>query len=187
VALLFLRRSSKRNPRLGDSSRSFHYDWADPEMRTVHIVPGDSAAGSLRQALGVSGEHEVVGLRDTLSCGPLPITSSLEQWARVRHEFWQGVHPPQEDAARSDLLPDVGLLKEADLITLWLGNGLGDQITLPWLCWLLRLSGIDESRLRVVQFPGDFVERHATPSLGFLTPQQILKPPLRPRFQSMTW
>ena len=29
MALLFLPCCSKRNPRLGDASRSFHYDWAD--------------------------------------------------------------------------------------------------------------------------------------------------------------
>jgi hypothetical protein len=35
VALLCLPCSSQRNPRPGDSSRSFHYDWAEQETRTL--------------------------------------------------------------------------------------------------------------------------------------------------------
>lgn len=40
-------------------------------MRTLHIAPGDSAAGSLRQALRIAGrDDELLAFRDDLSCGP---------------------------------------------------------------------------------------------------------------------
>jgi hypothetical protein len=41
-------------------------------MRTLHIAPGDSAAGTLRQAIQIAGQNdEVLAFRDDLSCGPV--------------------------------------------------------------------------------------------------------------------
>jgi hypothetical protein len=41
-------------------------------MRTLHIVPGDSARGSLLKALRDAGlDDDVMGCRDDLSCGPI--------------------------------------------------------------------------------------------------------------------
>ena len=41
-------------------------------MKTLHIAPGGSAAGSMRQAFSEAGlEDEVLAFRDDLSCGPI--------------------------------------------------------------------------------------------------------------------
>jgi hypothetical protein len=104
-------------------------------------------------------------------------TSSLDEWASHRHDFWLDVDGLPVDTVASHLLPDLRSLNEASTITLWLGNGLEDQITLPWLCWVLRLAGIDHGRVRLVQFPQDFNARGHTPSIEILTPKQILQHP----------
>ncbi len=73
-------------------------------MRTLHIAPGDSAGGSLAEAIRKAGRHdEVLRFRDDLSCGPI---ASDEPQARARWwnrhydipevettltEFWQRV------------------------------------------------------------------------------------------------
>ena len=50
-------------------------------MRTLHVAPGDSAGGSLRQAIRDAGrDEEVVSCRDDLSCGPI---KSDDQSARA--------------------------------------------------------------------------------------------------------
>lgn len=41
-------------------------------MKTLHIAPGDSAGGSLREAIeGAGRDEEVLRFRDDLSCGPI--------------------------------------------------------------------------------------------------------------------
>jgi hypothetical protein len=142
----------------------------------LHVVPGESAAGGLKTALGEADGHLVVGLHDPLSCGPLPRTASLVEWTRVRRQFWAEVSG--EDLFQPDgILPDPELLQSAQTITMWLGNGLGDQLALPWLCWFLDLLSISSECIRVVQFPLDFARGHRTPSLGMLSPELIRQHP----------
>src|SRR5690349_4357724 len=51
----------------------------------LHIVPGDSAAGSLRQAIRASGRaDEVLAFRDDLSCGPIDSDDPA-----VRADWWR--------------------------------------------------------------------------------------------------
>lgn len=50
----------------------------------LHVVPGDSACGSLRQALMSAGrEDRVLAFRDDLSCGPIHPDDPV-----VREEWW---------------------------------------------------------------------------------------------------
>jgi hypothetical protein len=142
----------------------------------VHVVPGESAEDSLKTALGEADGHLVVGLHDPLSCGPLPHTTSLVEWASVRKQFWTEVigEDPLEPVG---ILPDQEVLRSAQRITIWLGNGLSDQLALPWLWWLLDLLSVSSERVRVIQFPLDFAPRHRTPSLGMLSPELILQHP----------
>jgi hypothetical protein len=60
---------------------------ADGEaMRTLHVAPGDSAGGSLRQAIRDAGrDEEVLRCRDDLSCGPIESddrSARMAWWAR---------------------------------------------------------------------------------------------------------
>jgi hypothetical protein len=68
-------------------------------MRTLHIAPGDSAGGSLRQAIQIAGQDdEVLAFRDDLSCGPVASNDPSARaawWAR----FYEW--PEVEDAHRT--------------------------------------------------------------------------------------
>jgi hypothetical protein len=68
-------------------------------MRTLHIAPGDSAGGSLRQAIQIAGrDDEVLAFCDDLSCGPI---ASHDPSARAA--WWTQFYdwPEVEDAVRS--------------------------------------------------------------------------------------
>ena len=148
-------------------------------MVRVHVVPGESGAGQLRRTIG-DGEQIVVALPDALSCGPLRESASFDEWRRLRRSFWQQILGDQAEDF-GDLRPHWDLFRRADSLTLWLGNGIGDQVTLFWWSWLARTAEIPYERLFVVQFPEDFVAHHRTPSLGMLSPPQIRKhPPAAP-------
>jgi hypothetical protein len=64
-------------------------------MRTLHIAPGMSAGGSLRQAIADAGRDEsVLSFSDDLSCGPIdPDTPS------VRAAWWAQIYEEAEGAA----------------------------------------------------------------------------------------
>jgi hypothetical protein len=55
-------------------------------MRTLHVAPGDSAGGSLGQAIrGADRDEEVLRCRDDLSCGPIESddpSARAAWWAR---------------------------------------------------------------------------------------------------------
>ncbi len=60
---------------------------------TLHIAPGDSAGGSLREAIALAGlEDEVLACRDDLSCGPI---STDDPAARVA--WWARYHEDADD------------------------------------------------------------------------------------------
>jgi hypothetical protein len=130
-------------------------------MRTVHLILGDSAAGALRQVFAKAREDTVVALPDSFSCGPLPSATSPNEWANIRHAFWEqlwsGIGVPEaegdEQPVPEDALPDFERLQDAERISVWLGSGLDDQLLLPWLAWVLPLGGISLDLLEVIQFP----------------------------------
>jgi hypothetical protein len=61
-------------------------------MRILHIAPGDSAGGSLQQAINEAGrDDEVLRWLDDLSCGPV----SPDDF-RTRAEWWSRFHPNRD-------------------------------------------------------------------------------------------
>jgi hypothetical protein len=72
----------------------------------VHIAPGYSAAGCMKQALDLQ-RGDLLVHQDMLSCGPLPRVESLEEWARIREEYLRSLYPEWSDfsfACETDLL-----------------------------------------------------------------------------------
>jgi hypothetical protein len=64
-------------------------------MGTLHIAPGHSAGGSLRQAIRGAGRHEeVLFFRDDLSCGPI-----ASEDVAVRVAWWMQIHGDWETEA----------------------------------------------------------------------------------------
>lgn len=143
----------------------------------IHVVQGEGAAASIQEALGLQNESVVV-LPDPLSVGPLAKFSSIEAWAQMRLGFLRDVLL-YDDATIDELTIDLARLRSSSVTTVWLGTGPADQLALAWLCSIMRVFAIDTDRLRVVQFPPDFVDGHCLPGLGFLGPKQVLRhPPL---------
>jgi hypothetical protein len=101
-------------------------------MRTLHIVPGDSAGGSLREAIHAAGrDEEVLPCLDDLSCGPIdPDEHSVRVawWARYYERpevdleaFWNRV-------AATD-----------DRLVVWFGRGSACELAF-FLAWADRLG-----------------------------------------------
>src|SRR4029077_16950737 len=82
-------------------------------MKVLHIAPGDSAGGSLREAMRAAGyQQEVFSFRDDLSCGPIAWGTSRERAA-----WWSHVHEPR--------LPD-------DFETFWHRLETADERLVVW-------------------------------------------------------
>ena len=86
--------------------------------RTLHLVPGDSAAGSLRQAFRAAGcGDEILKLVDDLSCGRI---DRIDADARTA---WWGQHWDLDDQA--PLIADFWsrVAEAAEPIVVWAGRG----------------------------------------------------------------
>jgi hypothetical protein len=65
-------------------------------MKVLHVVPGDSAGGSLKEAIRAVGyqqggyQQEVLSFCDDLSCGPIAWGTSRERAA-----WWSHIHGPR--------------------------------------------------------------------------------------------
>jgi len=60
-------------------------------MKVLHVAPGDSAGGSLKEAIRTAGyEQEVLSFHDDLSHGPIAWGTSRERAA-----WWSHIHEPR--------------------------------------------------------------------------------------------
>ena len=82
-------------------------------MKVLHVAPGDSAGGSLREALRLAGyQQDVLSFTDDLSCGPIAWGTSRERAA-----WWSHVHEPR---------------LEDDLETFWLRLETANERLVVW-------------------------------------------------------
>ena len=62
-------------------------------MKVLHVAPGESAGGNLREALRLAGhQQEVLSFPDDLSHGPIAWSTSRERAA-----WWSHVHEPRSE------------------------------------------------------------------------------------------
>lgn len=143
----------------------------------LHVAPGRSSAGALRQALGQVAEQSVLELHDSLSFGPLPLVSSLERWAAWRERFWREILDPLGLHPEGSVLPDLGSVAGAEQIVMWVGHGLDDQLQFLWLCWALRELAVDRGRLSVVELRMPSRNNAPCPSAGMLIAEHLRRQP----------
>lgn len=102
-------------------------------MKTLHVMPGYSAAGSLREALRLAGrDDDVLPFGDDLSCGPI---DSDDPAARV--EWWR---PYYGDAVEEQFLGFWRQIDETeDRLVVWFGRHYGRELAfrLAW-AWHMR-------------------------------------------------
>ena len=130
-------------------------------IRTLHIVDGDSAGGTLRVA-GFRQDGQILVWRDALYAGPVPKGLPLRELSRLRSKFWTGGRRTTKFDKR-----DTVLNRHADYdeIVLWFGSS---QCTLCALSLEQLLSWFRENKVA----PGrlSLVGMHA----GILRPEQLM-------------
>jgi len=136
----------------------------------LHVVCGDSAAGSLR-ASGAVDPSTVRVQHDVLSVGPLLPRHDLPTWRRMRHAFWCEIWPEAPEFAElwEDVVAGADQLPGATAVALWIGGSLSDQLLLPSTDWIARLVGADTVPMAVVRFPGN--------GLGTRSPEALRRHP----------
>ena len=122
----------------------------------IHILPGDSAAGTWNMAFGA--EERLLVHRDDLTCGPLCKFHSLSTWTALRQDFWNAVSPAWAedslhsygDSAVSDLPRTWERLRDAPAIYLWAGNEFHDQLFVLFTVHLIERTGADPAAIHFV-------------------------------------
>jgi hypothetical protein len=150
----------------------------------VHIVAGSSAAACLQEGLALSPDQVLIH-HDLLSCGPLPLLDSLEDWRDVRETYLRSLDIEEPTLLFADQDRDVFAnrerLRSTRTITLWLGTGLAEQLMLVWVVALLRRLEVDAGRCRVVQFNVD--RKHEIIAVGVLDPSRFKEHPQPTRLE----
>jgi hypothetical protein len=138
-------------------------------MTQIDVVPGESAARTVAEALGPS--RQVVPLVDCLTLGPLHPLEDLPEWTSRRRSFWRHIYPAQE--LSDEVISPTSVLADAESITVWLGTGPNDQLALAWLLMVLDKLGRGPAAVGVIQFPDWVFTRTRTPSLALLNSGQL--------------
>jgi hypothetical protein len=112
-------------------------------MGILHLFTGDAAAGTIREALGLSANESIVQ-HDVISCGPVRDFGSREEWVAARGEFWMEVcGGPTLNQFPNDLVADAERLRDAERLILWVGAGLSDRLLLPSVVALAEVISLD--------------------------------------------
>ncbi|MGI9264799.1 MAG: DUF1835 domain-containing protein [Gammaproteobacteria bacterium] len=117
-----------------------------------HIVPGPSAAGSVKQAHHFSSDKFLIGY-DPLASGPIPLTTDLEQWKSVRDEYWAGINVEYAYVINeeNDLFQNIDRLREDRSVVLWVASSVSEQLLAASVAYLYTELGLDLSNLSIVQ------------------------------------
>lgn len=144
----------------------------------MHIVNGDSAAGSFKQAFHIPVQ-ELLIFRDVLSCGRLREYIDIEGWAKYRRDYWSTIYVKCElgsiddiTKAPNDFYNDFDI-KRTKKVNLWIGCALSDQLLLVFLVKLFEVHGLDFSKLIVHQYVYMDDQSSTIAGLGMLSPEQI--------------
>jgi len=123
----------------------------------LHIVNGESTAGTLRQS---TIEGEKISFRDALICGPTPSEVSADQWHRIRALHLSDYYGVDLGSCKKDLLEQERILQSYPIheeIVLWFEYDLFCQVNLLYLLnWFAQVQ-LDHTQLSLINvgaFPG---------------------------------
>jgi hypothetical protein len=149
-----------------------------------HIVTGDLAAASLREAIALNAEMEgeIVVIKDVLSVGPLQKEEG-QKFSELRTAFWQQVvnnekNPVQADDLERLLQTGNELSKnENDKVWIWVAPWPADICTYHWL---LQYLGKYMGRLYVINIAGlPFLDENGKvffpKSIAEIQPKELVK------------
>ncbi len=126
--------------------------------KLLHIVDGESTAGSLRLA-GLARSGTILSWRDALYEGPVPSRLTLRQMSRVRSRYWTGKSATAFDRRDETL----SRFPEYDEVVLWFGGTSLCQLSLVQL-----LEWFGDRRSNAVKL--SLVSAYG----GWLKPEQLL-------------
>jgi hypothetical protein len=137
-------------------------------MKTLHIAPGDSAGGSLMNALRDAGrDEEVLRWLDDLSCGPInPPDSS------IRARWWASLHEHRDVESGLDAFW-THAENTADRRVVWFGRHSALELSF-FLYWAHRLGDqpydiMDVTRLKLPYIKKDGSEALTSPAASVAT------------------
>jgi hypothetical protein len=125
------------------------------DLRHLHIVNGDWAAGSFLHTFGAT--DRLLIHRDVLSCGPLPRCTTVAAWQMVRLDFWRHalayLRTFDFEPSPIDLLKNAQRLRDViEVPCVWAATGNSDQLLISLVLHLVAMSGGDVAGVHVVQF-----------------------------------
>ena len=129
-------------------------------LQFLHIVDGDSTAGTLRQA-GFHKQGNILSWRDALYSGPVPEGVTFRQLSRLRSRFWTNGKRITEFDERNSKLAKYASYEE---VVLWFGS----DCTLCELSLIQLLSWFQELKKAPARL--SWVTRHG----GVLKPAQMV-------------
>jgi hypothetical protein len=123
---------------------------------TLHIVNGDSAAGTLRMAHHFRRDRVLVN-EDPTSVGPATFVGDLDSWRTSRQRFVAELYADWPDFSfdayqENGLLANHERLAEPEEKLFWVGAGLADQLSVCWGLTLAHSVGAHASFFYVAQF-----------------------------------
>jgi hypothetical protein len=124
------------------------------DPNAVHIINGDSAAGTFQQA--ISSSMRTIVSRDILSVGPLLPFADLQTWKDARVGFWRDVvaHDTRVELrpTQNSIWENRDKLFSAKRIYAWAATGNTDQIMVAFLLELIERIGSDPGKVELVEF-----------------------------------
>ncbi|WP_243355478.1 DUF1835 domain-containing protein [Bacillus litorisediminis] len=111
------------------------------EYKAVHIVCGESSAGSLRGGLG--SEHKVIGVPDFFAVGPIwelhkeAGQKQRDEWLRD-HLNYPDDYMEEYEMRFSKTLEEINAIPEDIPIVIWTAENAGEQAGIRYLLYLLK-------------------------------------------------
>lgn len=147
----------------------------------MHLINGDSAAGTFRQAYHLPRDAILV-FRDVLSCGELKEYTDMQKWYDYRSAYWSlcfhehGFGAVDEsDKMPRDFYCHLDELKNEKQIDLWIGCALSDQLLLVFVVMLFDHYRLDFSKLNIHQYLTFDKKNLTVGGVGLLSPDNIKK------------
>ena len=148
----------------------------------LHVVNGDWAAGTFLHAFGSS--DRLLIHRDVLTCGPLPRSTKIPAWQKLRTDFWQRtlwfLRDFDFEPSPIDVLKNADRLRGPDRPCVWAATGNSDQLLISFVLHVVMVSGGDLASVHVVQFESDAQSGARLRGTGVLSPEALrAHPPAR--------
>jgi hypothetical protein len=103
-------------------------------MKTLHIAPGDSAGGSLKQAITDAGrDDQVLRWIDDLSCGPIDPDDPS-----IREEWWTNFQSDRDIEGRMRAFW-IRVAETTDRLVVWVGRHSAQELSF-FLFWASRMA-----------------------------------------------